>query len=88
MGLVPIINENDTVTSRVQPVFDPNTGEVQWDNDYLAARLSAEVRADLLVLLTDIDGLYVKSDKEDATSAERCAAVCCGRGCMRRPIAG
>ena len=48
-GAVPIVNENDTVA----------TTEIRYgDNDRLAARVATMVRADLLVLLSDIDGLY------------------------------
>ncbi|HEX2654475.1 MAG TPA: glutamate 5-kinase [Xanthobacteraceae bacterium] len=46
---VPVINENDTVA----------TNEIRYgDNDRLAARVATMVSADLLVLLSDIDGLY------------------------------
>jgi glutamate 5-kinase len=46
---VPVINENDTVA----------TSEIRYgDNDRLAARVATMVSADLLVLLSDIDGLY------------------------------
>ncbi len=46
---VPVINENDTVA----------TNEIRYgDNDRLAARVAAMASADLLVLLSDIDGLY------------------------------
>src|SRR5438046_1058992 len=46
---VPVINENDTVA----------TQEIRYgDNDRLAARVATMVSADLLVLLSDIDGLY------------------------------
>lgn len=46
---VPIINENDTVA----------TAEIRYgDNDRLAARVATMIGADLLVLLSDIDGLY------------------------------
>ena len=46
---IPIINENDTVA----------TEEIRYgDNDRLAARLAVMVEADLLLLLSDIDGLY------------------------------
>lgn len=49
MGVIPIVNENDTVA----------TDEIDFgDNDYLSAIVSAIVKADLLVLLSDIDGLY------------------------------
>ncbi|WP_127131645.1 glutamate 5-kinase [Georgenia sp. SYP-B2076] len=49
LGVVPIVNENDTVA----------TDEIRFgDNDRLAALVSHLVRADALVLLTDVDGLY------------------------------
>jgi glutamate 5-kinase len=49
MKAVPVINENDTVA----------TSEIRYgDNDRLAARVATMLRADLLVLLSDIDGLY------------------------------
>ncbi len=48
---VPVINENDTVA----------TSEIRYgDNDRLAARVATMVSADLLILLSDIDGLYDK----------------------------
>ncbi|MEO3389382.1 glutamate 5-kinase [Mesorhizobium sp. CAU 1741] len=49
MQAVPVINENDTVA----------TSEIRYgDNDRLAARVATMMGADLLVLLSDIDGLY------------------------------
>lgn len=49
IGAIPIINENDTVA----------TSEIRYgDNDRLAARVATMTGADLLVLLSDIDGLY------------------------------
>ena len=49
MGAVPVVNENDTVA----------TAEIRFgDNDRLAALVAHLVRADLLVLLSDVDGLY------------------------------
>ena len=48
-GAVPIVNENDTIS----------TYEIQFgDNDRLSALVSALIGADLLILLSDIDGLY------------------------------
>jgi glutamate 5-kinase len=48
---VPVINENDTVA----------TSEIRYgDNDRLAARVATMVSADLLILLSDVDGLYDK----------------------------
>ena len=58
-GAVPIVNENDTIS----------TYEIQFgDNDRLSALVSALVEADLLILLSDIDGLYNKNPRkyEDA----------------------
>ncbi len=57
-GVVPVINENDTVA-----VEEINFG----DNDNLSALVARLIDADLLVILTDIDGLYTadpRSDKE------------------------
>ena len=58
-GAVPIINENDTVA-----VEELKIG----DNDTLSARVAAMVHADLLVLLTDVDGLYTANPKKDQTA--------------------
>lgn len=49
LGALPIINENDTVATE-EIVFG--------DNDTLAARVAVEISADLLILLSDINGLY------------------------------
>lgn len=49
MGVIPIVNENDTVA----------TAEIKFgDNDRLAARVAEMVMADALVILSDIDGFY------------------------------
>ena len=56
LGALPVINENDTVA----------TDEIViGDNDTLAAIVSVTVDADLLVLLTDIDGLYTADPHRD-----------------------
>lgn len=57
---IPIINENDTIA----------TEEIEFgDNDTLSARIAASVKADLLVLLSDIEGLYTADPRKvkDAT---------------------
>ena len=60
LGVLPIINENDTVA----------TEEIEFgDNDTLAARVAVSVRADLLVLLSDIDGLYTADPHKDADAS-------------------
>ena len=53
LGTVPIVNENDTVATSEIPLVD-NFG----DNDRLSAIVAALIGADLLILLSDIDGLY------------------------------
>jgi glutamate 5-kinase len=53
-GVVPVVNENDTV----------GTAEIAFgDNDRLAALVSVLVRADLLVLLSDVDGIYTRDPR-------------------------
>ena len=60
LGAVPVINENDTVT----------TEEIRFgDNDRLAARVAQMVSADVLALLSDVDGLYT-SDPAKGGGAE------------------
>ena len=56
LGAVPVINENDTVATQEISI---------GDNDTLAAIAAANVRADLLVLLSDIDGLYTADPHKD-----------------------
>ena len=56
MGIIPIINENDTVS----------TEEIEFgDNDTLSAVVASLVEADLLILLSDIDGLYTADPRKD-----------------------
>ena len=56
LGALPIINENDTVT----------TAEIKvGDNDTLSAIVACCVKADLLVLLSDIEGLYTADPRQD-----------------------
>ncbi len=60
LGAVPLINENDTVA----------TDEIRFgDNDRLAARVASMISADVLVLLSDIDGLYTADPGIDAAAA-------------------
>ncbi len=64
-GVVPIVNENDTVA----------TDEIRYgDNDRLAAQVAAMISADLLVLLSDVDGFYTANPRAD-NSAEHIARV-------------
>lgn len=59
LGAVPVVNENDTVA----------TTEIRYgDNDRLAARVSAMLSAEILLLLSDVDGLYTANPKLDDTA--------------------
>uniref|UniRef100_A0A674PF36 Delta-1-pyrroline-5-carboxylate synthase n=1 Tax=Takifugu rubripes TaxID=31033 RepID=A0A674PF36_TAKRU len=60
MNIVPIINTNDAVVSAPEPNSDlqgVNVISIK-DNDSLAARLAVEMKADLLIALSDVEGLY------------------------------
>lgn len=60
LGTVPVVNENDTVsTSEINQV------ESFGDNDQLAAIVGAVVHADLVILLSDIDGLFTDDPKKN-----------------------
>ena len=56
LGVIPIINENDTVSTKEIVI---------GDNDTLAAIVAESVKADKLVLLSDIDGLYTADPHTD-----------------------
>jgi glutamate 5-kinase len=65
MKIVPIINENDTVS----------TDEIEFgDNDTLSAHVAATINADLLIIFSDIDGLYDSDPKQNA-AAQRIPVV-------------
>ncbi|XP_052175141.1 delta-1-pyrroline-5-carboxylate synthase-like [Diospyros lotus] len=53
---IPIFNENDAISTRRAPYAD--SSGIFWDNDSLASLLAHELKADLLVLLSDVDGLF------------------------------
>lgn len=56
LGVIPVVNENDTIS----------TYEIQFgDNDTLSAIVASLIGADLLILLSDIDGLYTADPKKD-----------------------
>lgn len=61
LGAVPIVNENDTVSTSEIPYVDSF-----GDNDRLSAIVAALIGADLLILLSDIDGLYTDDPRENA----------------------
>ncbi|OQB32407.1 MAG: Glutamate 5-kinase [Candidatus Hydrogenedentes bacterium ADurb.Bin170] len=59
-SVVPVVNENDSTA----------TEELRFgDNDTLAAKIAAKANADLLIILTDVDGLFDKDPREDPTAS-------------------
>ena len=87
LGAVPVVNENDATA----------TDEITFgDNDALAAQVAVLVRARLLVLLTEVEGVYTRAPGRPAPScsprasvageAELGAATALGRGGMRSKV--
>lgn len=68
LGVVPIINQNDTVSTIELNDMLAGIQVCFSDNDKLSALVSSELDADLLILLSDIDGLYTANPKEDANA--------------------
>ena len=68
-GVVPIINQNDTVSTIAMNPMMAGMKVCFADNDKLSALVASELDADLLILLSDINGLYTANPKEnpDAT---------------------
>ena len=65
LGVVPIVNENDTVA----------TDEIRYgDNDRLAAQVAVTIGADQLILLSDVDGFYTANPGDDP-SARRLSQI-------------
>ncbi|MBQ3952535.1 MAG: glutamate 5-kinase, partial [Oscillospiraceae bacterium] len=65
MGVIPIVNENDSVSS---DEIETGSHKVLGDNDTLSAIVASLCKADLLILLSDIDGLYSADPREDASA--------------------
>ena len=77
LGAVPVVNENDTIA----------TAEIRFgDNDRLAARVAQMTSADMLVLLSDIDGLYTADPRKDPNATH--VAVVCEIGPQIEQMAG
>lgn len=58
MRVIPVVNENDVIsTDEIEEVFG--------DNDKLSALVASKVDADLLIMLTDVDGLYDRNPRSD-----------------------
>jgi glutamate 5-kinase len=69
LGVIPIINENDTVSTleleRSLPEDSKTHTPVFGDNDKLSALVMSKVLADLLVIVSDVEGLYTGNPKKD-----------------------
>lgn len=59
MGVIPIVNENDAIST--DQILNENFG----DNDTLSATVAEMLAADLLILLSDIDGLYTDDPRQN-----------------------
>jgi len=83
LGVVPVVNENDSVSVReIEGAFG--------DNDELSALLATAVKADWLLLLTDVDGFYVPNGKRPRLLrtvrklTPKMEALCNGQGKLGR----
>lgn len=67
LGTIPVINQNDTVsTLEIAPRYVKEDMQVCFsDNDKLSALVASELDADLLIILSDIDGLYSANPKTE-----------------------
>ena len=94
LGAVPVLNENDTLSTAELALAK---GAVFGDNDRLSALVATYLRADALVLLSDVDGVYTRPPGApgaeriptwtDATTFEEGAGSALGRGGMGSKIA-
>ncbi len=64
MGAIPIVNENDTIAT-YEIIYEGDSDVLVGDNDTLSAIVAALVEADLLILLSDIDGLYTDDPRKN-----------------------
>lgn len=70
IGAVPIVNENDTVSTAEleRAVDDGRRSPIFGDNDKLSALIATRLHADLLVLLSDVDGVFTANPASDVTA--------------------
>jgi len=65
LNCIPVVNENDTVAT-----YDALGHEIEFgDNDTLSAIVAALIGADLLILLSDIDGMYTDDPRKNANAS-------------------
>ena len=68
LGVLPIVNENDTVSTAELEYLSDSAERIFSDNDRLAALLMSKVEGDALILLTDVDGLLSRKTKKGLTA--------------------
>lgn len=64
-GVVPVINENDAVSTEELAFIEGEERPVFGDNDKLSALVAAELGADVLVLLTDVEGIFDRDPRSN-----------------------
>jgi glutamate 5-kinase len=70
LGVLPIVNENDTVSTAELEYVASDSDRVFGDNDRLGALVMSRLESDALVLLTNVEGLLQRAPKDDSASAE------------------
>src|SRR5919202_1732919 len=70
LGVVPVVNENDTVSTAELEYVGGGRGRVFSDNDRLAALVMSKLESDALVLLSDVDGLLVPRPPDTLSGVE------------------
>ena len=70
LGVLPIVNENDTVSTAELEYVDAGQERVFGDNDRLAALVASRLESDALVLLTDVEGLLLHKPRNDQVSGK------------------
>jgi glutamate 5-kinase len=99
-GVIPVINENDAVSTEELAFVDEGRRQAFGDNDGLSALVAAKLDADLLVLLTDVAGVFDRDPREhpearlleridlveDSVAASARPGSEAGRGGMRRKL--
>ncbi|MCP3977805.1 MAG: glutamate 5-kinase [bacterium] len=63
-GVVPIVNENDAVSTEELAFVEGESRHVFGDNDKLSALVASKLDAELLVMLTDVDGVYDRDPRK------------------------
>lgn len=71
LGAVPVFNENDVISVR-EDISDTSSGRLRfWDNDSLAALVAGEANVDVVILLSDVEGLYEKPPTSGSSGKKR-----------------